>query len=141
MSKYYFIGDKIQEVTSDEIAGMFQYSLSLAEKEKTKVTIVVNKLSNSDQFVKACCDEKYIARLKRGQSIYNGDIEVQLRSRDGIKQFGEYGVIFGIHLSVASLEVIKQRAEAVAVVAIENSIEEVVNWLALNGYQSLEKNA
>ncbi len=131
MDRYAYFSPQL--ISGDELKGAYAFAVKTAKEQNAPLTVLVNNIGTSSQFLDNIFTEVEKNKLKRYQSITKNGLSIQLKSPDGFKAHESYGVVFAIHSSPKAIEKIEANEQIKAVVAvaeINNYAEHLTNWKA-----------
>ncbi|MGS0677146.1 hypothetical protein [Shewanella sp. 125m-1] len=106
------------------------------------MTVLVNSISNSEQFLEKIFTEQEKNKLRRYETITKNGLNVELKSPNGFDDYQSYGVILAIHSSPKAINKIESNDQTIAVVAVAEVNElagHLVEWKSANGVVELKQ--
>ena len=116
MERYAYFSPTI--VSEEELKGAYAFAVDIAKKHNSRLTVLVNSISNSEQFLEKIFTEQEKNKLRRYETITKSGLDVELKSPDGFKDYQSYGVILAIHSSPKAIKSIESNDQTLAVVAV-----------------------
>ncbi|MFH4861273.1 hypothetical protein WMQ30_22225 [Vibrio diabolicus] len=140
MERYAYFSPEI--VSAEELRGAYAFATDIAKKHNSRLTVLVNSISNSEQFLKKIFSEQETNKLRRYKAIVKNGLDIELKSPDGFKDYQSYGVILAIHSSPKAINKIESNDQTKAVVAVAEVNElagHLVEWKNAKGVVELKQ--
>ncbi|WP_028114877.1 hypothetical protein [Ferrimonas kyonanensis] len=140
MERYAYFSPTI--VSPEELRGAYAFAVDIAKKHRSRLTVLVNSISNSEQFLEIIFTEQEKNKLRRYETITKNGLEVELKSPDGFKDYQSYGVILAIHSSPKAINKIESNDQIIAAVAVAEVNElagHLVEWKNAKGVVELKQ--
>jgi hypothetical protein len=129
-------------VSPDELKMAYVFAVHIAKKHSSRLTVLVNSISNSVQFLEKIFTEQEANKLTQYETITKNGLVIDLKSPVGFKDYQSYGVILAIHSSSKAINKIESNNQVIAVVAVAEVNERtghLVEWKNEKGVVELKK--
>ncbi|GLT19925.1 hypothetical protein GCM10007938_37080 [Vibrio zhanjiangensis] len=140
MERYAYFSPAI--VSAEELRGAYAFAVDIAKKHNSHLTVLVNSISNSEQFLEKIFTEQETNKLRRYETIVKNGLSIELKSPDGFKDYQSYGVILAIHSSPKAINKIESNDQTLAVIAvaeINHLAEHLTNWKTEKGVKEFKQ--
>ena len=120
--------DQIDGLQGQELLGGLNYACQIAKSKNKAVTFAVNSIKTADHFLMMMFDQKVANKLSRGEIYQHNDVSVRLRSPDSIKEYDDYGIIYGIHASEVMISKIESNKNLDTVIIFSEPTPHISKW-------------
>ncbi len=129
-------------ISGDELNAAYIFAAKIAREKNAPITILVNNIGTSSQFLEKIFTEVEKNKLRRYEIISKNGVNIQLKSPDGFKDYQSYGVILALHSSQKAIKKIESNDQTLAVIAvaeINHLAEHLTNWKTEKGVKELKR--